>query len=65
MDNPCKGCEERTAYCHADCERYARYARELADTREKKRARKEIEYAIWETLIRTSETLRKKNHRQR
>ena len=30
-NSSCKGCKDRTAYCHADCERYKDYKRRLAE----------------------------------
>ena len=35
---PCRGCEERTAECHATCEKYKRYKRELEELKNKKKA---------------------------
>lgn len=27
---PCKGCKDRTEWCHGSCERYARFREEMA-----------------------------------
>ncbi len=36
MRCPCKGCEERSIYCHSNCSAYIRFAEENAERREKR-----------------------------
>ncbi len=36
FSNPCYGCTERTAECHADCEKYSEYSRNCEELRQKK-----------------------------
>lgn len=31
IKTPCYGCEERSSKCHAECERYKKYRRELTE----------------------------------
>lgn len=38
MFSPCKGCKERTAKCHADCEKYFAF-REYCEQKRKERDR--------------------------
>lgn len=33
---PCKGCTERYAGCHSECEKYAKYAEKVKKAREKR-----------------------------
>ena len=35
---PCKGCQTRTAHCHAKCKSYADYLTELSKFKEKRRS---------------------------
>ena len=45
---PCNGCQERSATCHADCKKYAKFKEELNAYNEKKRAEDE-RYIISDT----------------
>jgi len=51
MNVPCKGCADRNATCHAECERYAAYAAE----RERIRKRRSEESAAQTAIIRAIE----------
>lgn len=33
MTCECKGCTERTIYCHTSCEKYAKYLKEIEEMR--------------------------------
>lgn len=43
---PCNNCEERSAYCHAHCKRYADWSKENVMRREEIHKKKEIEHGL-------------------
>ena len=62
VDNPCvKECPDRTATCHGDCERYARYAARCEEQREE-RAKRQANKAAGPGLRRA---LKSKQRRER
>jgi len=38
MKNPCYGCADRSAECHAQCERYKAFLEDVARARERRKA---------------------------
>lgn len=46
MLSPCKDCSDRHSLCHASCERYLGFRKELDETSRKRRERIEIDYAL-------------------
>ena len=55
MNNPCYGCQERTVYCHAACDRYKRFS----DFREVVRHRKHLVVETYFPTKRLEENLKK------
>lgn len=51
MNNPCtKDCPNRSADCHAKCERYAKWAERVAEARKNRQLHKADEYTINYTI---------------
>lgn len=42
MKSPCYKCSERSAVCHADCERYKAFQEQLTESKRKEKAENEF-----------------------
>lgn len=58
MKNPCKGCTDRHATCHADCKLYAAWS---AEQREK---HSNLDHEAKNLLIESIRKANKRNHRK-
>lgn len=46
LQAPCKGCPDRHSLCHANCERYLDFRKELDEISHARRERIDIDYAL-------------------
>ena len=66
IDSPCHNCSERVAGCHATCEGYKSYQRNLQKLKDNARGDKEfINYSVQSNLSNKYRSWKKKNLRRR
>lgn len=66
LDSPCHNCSDRVAGCHATCEKYKEFQRELQEMKDKERGEKDfIGYAVQSNLRKRDKYLKRKHSRKR
>lgn len=61
-ESPCHHCEERTARCHAECERYKNFRRRVYEQHQKMKQVYEREQVAQEVLMRGANKAKKKRN---